>query len=889
MTEADDENNVIEVSPNERWEKLSKRVATKDSLGIDQAHLAFDTENGIEVVWNEILLTNARMSNDSFEKLTKKFETMVGLRHKILVTFYDFWYDDKTNKFVLISELMTSGSLRAYLRKNIVSKTPEGMASLTQQTERRQKKVWLRWCRQIVSALSYLHNQKPPIVHGNLNIESVFVQHNGYVKVGAVCLDDINRYVRSVQDASRMVFLAPELYDGGNYTPKTDIYRLGLVTLEMVTLRKPYAEFDTLAEKQQAIRRGIMPECLNELSWNENLYDFVHLCLQTADKRPTADRLMFHPFLMSDVAPLKTLVAHAILKTHTNLQRSNNEKYDPKNENLLPSKIFDFLEEVTQGIWGYPKNMEHDIIEGNEAMREQEALYHAEVPPQELHTRGTEPVTPGSASVHLGTPSEGADSTGPGVESSKILNADGVSTEVLARTEAIDKGRRPHNLHVNIPNKRVVDNGKVEDSPAAAIANLRRGESNASQDSRRTATSPRMGSDAGTQGTLSKPDTPGTELDVSGPVGDGTCAVEQSLSHVPDSDKNQSVAAQNHPAQPHSGSTGPQVAYRLPLNGGVDSKGSGNDPDSDGQNVSGINSASSTERSHETNDNVDSRGSMTDLADDGPIEEEKRMSRFIRCRYKVMDELEAEMVVEVWFTDGMLRIVKFKYNRETDTPLAVAKDMVAQKLVTTEDAQKLTDSIYTTIMTAEATNTPDSPSSHIVSRHDSTADNLSGYAIMQLHGGGQQGQQAQAPSRFAAVGGQQTAAGGQQQTTSGGQAVGTGSNSTSAYSTPISATPTGMDMGPPSLHNTPPSSQGSLTTAQLQQATGLHSQQPQHPPLQQMTQQQQPSSTQASVSSIGSGGSGMLSGTAPQQPSPLSQGGTTAAALRHDLSVDSKT
>lgn len=38
---------------------------------------------------------------------------------------------------------------------------------------------------QIFSFCSYLHSCSPPIVHGNLTCDTIFIQHNGLVKIGS--------------------------------------------------------------------------------------------------------------------------------------------------------------------------------------------------------------------------------------------------------------------------------------------------------------------------------------------------------------------------------------------------------------------------------------------------------------------------------------------------------------------------------------------------------------------------------------------------------------------------------------------------------------------------------------------------------------------------------
>ncbi|XP_048582982.1 nuclear receptor-binding protein-like isoform X3 [Nematostella vectensis] len=50
----DEDDDVVEQSPCRRWEKRRQEVMQRDVPGIDHAYLAMDTEEGVEVVWNEV-------------------------------------------------------------------------------------------------------------------------------------------------------------------------------------------------------------------------------------------------------------------------------------------------------------------------------------------------------------------------------------------------------------------------------------------------------------------------------------------------------------------------------------------------------------------------------------------------------------------------------------------------------------------------------------------------------------------------------------------------------------------------------------------------------------------------------------------------------------------
>ena len=52
------------------------------------------------------------------------------------------------------------------------------------------KKVLIKWCRQILKGLDFLHNESvPPLAHGDIRCDNIFIiGETGNIKVGNFCL-----------------------------------------------------------------------------------------------------------------------------------------------------------------------------------------------------------------------------------------------------------------------------------------------------------------------------------------------------------------------------------------------------------------------------------------------------------------------------------------------------------------------------------------------------------------------------------------------------------------------------------------------------------------------------------------------------------------------------
>ncbi|KAG7222712.1 hypothetical protein INR49_026321 [Caranx melampygus] len=217
--ESEDESEILEESPCGRWQKRREEVNQRNVPGIDNAYLAMDTEEGVEVVWNEVMFSERKNFKLQEEKVKAVFDNLIQLEHLNIVKFHKYWTDVKENRVrvIFITEYMSSGSLKQFLKKT--KKNHKTM----------NEKAWKRWCTQILSALSYLHSCEPPIIHGNLTCDTIFIQHNGLIKIGSAV---------------------------ANVTTAVDIYSFGMCALEMAVL-EIQSNGDSSYVSQEAINSAI--------------------------------------------------------------------------------------------------------------------------------------------------------------------------------------------------------------------------------------------------------------------------------------------------------------------------------------------------------------------------------------------------------------------------------------------------------------------------------------------------------------------------------------------------------------------------------------------------------------------------------------------------------
>ncbi|KAM3721289.1 Nuclear receptor-binding protein [Dirofilaria immitis] len=346
---------ILEESPCKRWSKRREQVKQRNVPGIDYAYLAMDNETGNEVVWNEVLFSERKNFRSQEEHINSVFDKLTHLVHTNLVKFHKYWTDSKSDKprIIFITEYMSSGSLARFLQR-----TRKSGAVLN-------LKAWKKWTTQILSALNYLHSCNPPVVHANLTCNTMFIQHNGLIKIGCVAPTAIQHHVKTFQENIRnMHYIAPEYEHCNAVAPPADIYSFGICALEMALpmgLCGSSNGTETSVVSQEMVRRGL--ESLEDPMQK----DFIESCLnQDPSKRPTARDLLFHTILL-EVHSLKLLAAHSIVSSKLNDSLNEDDLHvdDPNRiaatsgfremaYNQVPSFQIDlekFLEDVSNGIY----------------------------------------------------------------------------------------------------------------------------------------------------------------------------------------------------------------------------------------------------------------------------------------------------------------------------------------------------------------------------------------------------------------------------------------------------------------------------------------------------------------------------------------------------------
>ena len=245
---------------------------------------------------------------------------MKTLNHPNIIKYYSCWLEQNNKKVIMITEFFTGGNLKHHLK---ISKP-------------HRLRVIKKWIKEILNGLMYLHSND--IIHRDIKCDNFFIDKiNGTVKIGDL---GESQFLKGYNFLTNFVgtegFIAPEVHEG-KYNTKADIYSLGMSIIEMLTLEKPYKECDGILNIYQKQKNNIYPESLNKIC-NDNMVNFIKLCLKNENERPSAKELLDNKWLNDDLSEendkcvlIKDLLRLDVFKVDSN--KNNLNSFSPKHLN----------------------------------------------------------------------------------------------------------------------------------------------------------------------------------------------------------------------------------------------------------------------------------------------------------------------------------------------------------------------------------------------------------------------------------------------------------------------------------------------------------------------------------------------------------------------------
>ena len=143
--------------------------------------------------------------------------------HESIVCYIEDFYEQ--NKFLIIMGFCSGGDLAQFIQA---------------QTQILPVDFIIEWVVQLTSGVCFIHKMK--IIHRDLKPANIFLTSDKKLKLGdfgiAKGLDKTSGLASTF--AGTAVYTAPEIHGGDKYNTMADLWSLGVIFFEIITLEKPF-------------------------------------------------------------------------------------------------------------------------------------------------------------------------------------------------------------------------------------------------------------------------------------------------------------------------------------------------------------------------------------------------------------------------------------------------------------------------------------------------------------------------------------------------------------------------------------------------------------------------------------------------------------------------
>ena len=201
---------------------------------------------------------------------------LASVKSNFVISYKEAFFDDKDSTLGIVMEYADSGDLY----QKIVEHKKAAMFF-------DESDIW-RIFIQLVKGLKALHDLK--ILHRDLKSANVFLESDGSAKLGDLNVSKVARKGLGYTQTGTPYYASPEVWKDQPYNYKSDIWSLGCVLYEMITLKPPFRA-ENMEGLYNKVIKGVFARIPERFS--PDLMTVVKLLLQVnPNDRPSCEQIL---------------------------------------------------------------------------------------------------------------------------------------------------------------------------------------------------------------------------------------------------------------------------------------------------------------------------------------------------------------------------------------------------------------------------------------------------------------------------------------------------------------------------------------------------------------------------------------------------------------------
>ena len=238
------------------------------------------------------------MDKKQREEAVVEIHVLKSMRHPYIVTYRESFMDKNNRCLCIVMDYADGGDLYT----KIAQQKKLGKAFSEEQI--------LDWFLQICLALKHIHSKR--ILHRDLKTQNIFLTSKGDVKIGDFGIARVLQHTYDVAQTAigTPYYLSPEICQEKPYNQKSDIWSVGCILYEMLTL---HHAFD--GNSLRSLVYKILKDCPPPISetFSGEIRGLVkEMLTKDPAKRPSIRQILDKPFLKDRINSLisKTIAKH---------------------------------------------------------------------------------------------------------------------------------------------------------------------------------------------------------------------------------------------------------------------------------------------------------------------------------------------------------------------------------------------------------------------------------------------------------------------------------------------------------------------------------------------------------------------------------------------------